>query len=144
MAKGQDSGLDPSRKVTHEAHMDKMHTEWATRMGVPKQWVTGHSTAKFSGSIAGFTGAKGDGNIHFTAESTGGGATDSHSIPFKHPYMDSGSAHHFNKFFGTNPNNPSAGAKWVAEGRMAPNGIRADSGQSMHWTLRPHNSQLDD
>ena len=129
---------------------DPYAADYAKRMGVPQQWVTGPGKAKFSGSIAGFeatgphAGGMGKGNLFFTAESTGGGATDSHLIPFRHPSMNPDNPHAFNKHFGVNTNNPSAGKKWVAEGRYERQGLTADSPWGMNWSLRPHDPEYDD
>lgn len=111
--------------------------DYAKRMGVPQQWVTGHNTAKFTGSISGFTGERGSGNLWFTAESTGGGATDSHQIPFHHPHMDASRSWQFDKHFGVDRNNPSAGKKWTAEGKHVPVQRGNEWANEMQWMIRP-------
>lgn len=141
MARGEDTGSHPNRQVgrpsydqhtqkMHDTQLQKMNAEYGSRMGVPTQWVKDHRTAGFSGSVKGFVGEKGKGHLVFSAESTGGGETDSHMIPFNHPFMDSSQKHSFDKFFGV-----GTGKQWTVKGQMSPNGIRADSGSSMHWTL---------
>lgn len=116
---------------------DPHYADYAKRMGVPKQWVTGPGTAKFTGSVAGFTGAGGAGNVWFTAESTGGGESDSHQIPFSHPSMDTGEAWRFDKHFGVNRQNPSAGRKWTAEGKHVPVKRGNEWVNEMQWNLYP-------
>lgn len=109
--------------------------DWGKAMGVPSAWVKGPREAEFSGSVKGFTGDKGKGQLWLSSESTGGDSTDSHLIDFSHPFMNSSSSNKFNEFFGVNPGNPGAGKKWNVKGSHIPAGPRADDGYKMHWTL---------
>lgn len=118
----------------------KTREEWGKQMGVPHQWVTGIGKAEFTGSIAGHVSDEksGKGQLMFTAESTGGGQTDSHMIPFTHPFMARGgqNAYQFQKFFGVDSKNPMAGKKWKAKGEQKYNPTTRS--HSMHWSLEPH------
>lgn len=123
---------------------DENKTKYAKEMGIPKQWVTGSDTAKFSGRVVGWDGIGGANKLWLSAESTGGGVTDSHQIEWTHHLMDSSNPHAFNKFFGVNTSNPERSQKWTAEGKMVRSGLRADSPMRMQWMMRPHNPEWDD
>lgn len=133
MARGEDTGSHANRQVGRSAYdeqMYKMKQDHATRMGVPTEWAKSHNTAEFSGSVKGFVGEKGKGHLVFSAESTGGGETDSHMIPFNHPFMDNSQKASFDKFFGVGTDK-----KWTVKGQYGPAGIRADAGNKMAWNL---------
>lgn len=113
---GAGRGDDPHRSL------------YAKDMGVPEAWATGPGKASFTGSIVGGDGKR----MWMSAESTGGGATDTHEIPFAHelkPGAEGLAA--FDQQYGVNRENPSAGKKWKAEGTYD------YRGKGMTWALSP-------
>lgn len=145
MARGEDTGSHAGRQVGRSAHEDRQIEQHAKSMGVPKEWVTGPSSASFTGSVIGHTGSvdSTSGELWMTAESTGGGSSDSHRIPFAHPLMEGGSSGKFafNKHFGVNENNPKSGKKWTATGTQQwdPK-LQANK---MSWTLSPYKADTE-
>lgn len=118
---------------------DEVKEHNAKSMGIPKQWATGYNTAKFSGRIVGWDGSGASTHrLWLSAESTGGGATDSHTINWHHPTMNESHPYNFNKFFGVNPDRPELSKKWTAVGEFN------HATKAMHWQMRPHNPEWDD
>lgn len=124
---GAGRGDNPHTDAIAKRIDDRNAEEYGKKMGVPKAWVTGHNTAKFKGSVVGHD----NGNLWFTAESTGGGESDSHQIPYVHGSM--AQKWKFDQHFGVNNEDPSKGRKWVAEGTHGAPGM----GPGMNWTVRP-------
>jgi len=67
------------RTGANEARIDsKYAAKWGAEMGVPAQHVSGPDNTSWSGKVLGRQGNQ----LFFSAESTGGGASDSHAIEF--------------------------------------------------------------
>lgn len=58
--------------------------ERGKQMGVPAQHVSGGNTSSFVGTVVGREGN----NLFMSAESTGGGKSDTHMIPFRTAHSD--------------------------------------------------------
>ena len=76
-----------------EARIDsKYAAKWGAEMGVPAQHVSGPDSTSWSGTVRGRQGNQ----LFLSAESTGGGPTDSHIIEFDtSPHNDASFAKNF-------------------------------------------------
>lgn len=100
-------------KAHYEARVGK-----AKQLGIPHAWVGKDFDIGFSGNVVGYPDAK---HITLSAESTGGGESDSHTVPFAHGFDDSPKGR--------------AGFNSVYKGNVRMRGREGPGGLS--WTLHP-------
>jgi hypothetical protein len=119
--------------VPHSDYLNKARSERAASHGIPTNWVSQDlKDISVTGRVLGYPDGR---HITLSAESTGGGETDSHNIPFAHGYGNSPEDRAaFKRTYG-GPDTPGVyGTRTVKLRAKADN---KDHPSGLSWTMHP-------